>query len=178
MLAEALSDGRLTNDEHSERTEAALTARTLGELAGLTTDLAEPDRQPLRLDGGHHVAALFGKEERYGRWVVPANVTCAAVFGETVLDLREAMLQERHVVVNVFALCGRVRLVVPAGVEVLLNGTGLLGRQRGGTVRLPPQDGDIPVIEVRGYVVASEVLVRTPPRPRRWLPRWRRAELP
>ena len=37
---------------------------------------------------------------------------------------------------------------------------------------------DIPVIEVRSFVVAGEVLVRTPPRPRRWLPRWRRASLP
>ena len=36
MLSEALADGRLTKDEHSERSEAALTARTLGELAGLT----------------------------------------------------------------------------------------------------------------------------------------------
>lgn len=182
MLSEALSDGRLTNDEYSERTEAALTARTLGELAGLTTDLAAPDLQPLRLDGGQAVTALFGKQERSGRWVVPASVTCAAVFGETVLDLREALLQDLHVVLNVYAFFGRVRLIVPAGVEVVLNGTGLLGRQRGGTVRLPPTGpapaSDVPVVEVRGYVVASEVLVRTPPRPRRWLPRWRRESLP
>jgi hypothetical protein len=177
MLADALADGRLTSEECSQRTEAALTARTLGELAGLTTDLATPDRQPLRLDGGQAVTAFFGTEERYGRWVVPASVTCAAVCGEAVLDLREALLQDLHVVVNVFALFGRVRLIVPAGVEVVLNGTGLLGRQRGGTAQLPPAGSDIPVIEVRGYVVASEILVRTPPRPRRWLP-WRRQELP
>ena len=67
--------------------------------------------------------------------------------------------------------------VVPEGVEVVMNGTGVLGRQRGGTMRWLPQDGDHPVVEVRGYVVASEVLVRTPPRQRRWLPRWRRAPL-
>jgi len=177
MLADALADGRLTNEEYSQRTEAALTARTLGELAALTTDLATPDRQPLRLDGGQAVTALFGTEERYGRWVVPASVTCAAVCGEAVLDLREALLQDLHVVVNVYALFGRVRLIVPAGVEVVLNGTGLFGRQRGATAQLPPAGGDVPVIEVRGYVVASEILVRTPPRPRRWLP-WRRQELP
>jgi hypothetical protein len=177
MLAEALADGRLTSEEHSQRSGAALSARTLGELAVLTTDLAMPDRQPLMLEGGQAVTAFFTSEERYGRWVVPATVTCSAVFGEAVLDLREALLQDRHVVLNVYAFCGRVRLIVPASVEVVMNGTGVLGRQRGGMRWVPP-GGDVPVIEVRGYVVASEVLVRTPPRPRRWLPRWRRAPLP
>lgn len=178
MLSEALSDGRLSIEEHSQRAEAAFSARTLGELAALTADLATPDRQPLRLDDGQAVTALFGRAERSGRWVVPATVTCAAVFGETELDLREALLQDRHVVLNVYAFFGRVRLIVPAGVEVVLNGTGLLGRQRGGTGQWPPPGSDVPVVEVRGYVVASEVLVRTPPRSRRWLPRWRRESLP
>ncbi|HEV2451933.1 MAG TPA: DUF1707 domain-containing protein, partial [Streptosporangiaceae bacterium] len=36
MLAEAVSDGRLTPEEHEERLTAATSARTLGELAGLT----------------------------------------------------------------------------------------------------------------------------------------------
>lgn len=178
MLADALADGRLTSDEHSQRMEAALTARTLGELAVLTTDLAAPAQQPLRLDDTQAVTALFSTEERHGRWVVPAAVTCAAVFGEAVLDLREALLQDRHVVLNVFALFGRVRLIVPAGVEVVMNATEIAGRQRGGTVRWVPEAPDIPVIEVRGYLVVSEVLVRTPPRQRRWLPRRRRDALP
>jgi hypothetical protein len=94
-----------------------------------------------------------------------------------VLDLREALLQDRHVVINVYAFFGRVRLIVPAGVEVVMNGTGVIGRQRGGTMRWLPEGSDVPIVEVRGYVVASEVLVRTPPRSRRWLPRWRRAPL-
>jgi hypothetical protein len=178
MLTEALSDGRLTPDEHSERTAAALSARTLGDLAALTADLAAPAQQPLRLDGGQAIAALFGTEERYGRWVVPSVVTCSAVFGEAVIDLREAILQDRHVLLNVYAFFGRIRLIVPDGVEVVMNGTEIVGRQRGGTTRTVSAAIDVPVIEVRGYLVMSEVLVRTPPRPRRWLPRWRRASLP
>jgi hypothetical protein len=177
MLAGAFADGRLTPDEHSERMSAALSARTLGELAVLTADLASPAQQPLRLDGGQAIAALFNTEERYGRWVVPSVVTCSAVFGEVVIDLREALLQDRHVVLNVYALFGRVRLIVPAGVEVMMNGTEIIGRQRGGTTKWMPAAVDVPVIEVRGYLVMSEVLVRTPPRARRWLPRWRRPSL-
>lgn len=178
LLAQALGDGRLTPDEHSERVSAALTARTLGELAELTTDLASPAQQPVRLEGGQVITALFGTEERYGRWVVPSVVNCSAVFGEVVIDLREALLQDRHVVLNVYAFFGRVRLIVPAGVEIVMNQTDIVGRQRGGTTRTVPAAADVPVIEVRGYAVVSEVLVRTPPRPRRWLPRRRRDALP
>lgn len=175
MLGEALADGRISHEEHSERMPAALSARTLGDLAGLTTDLAPPERQPVQVDGGQPVTALFGNAERTGRWVVPPTLTCVATFGEAVLDLREALLQDRHVVVNVYALFGRVRLVVPAGVEVVLNGTEILGTQRGATARRVPTSSDVPVVEVRGYVAASQILVRTPPRPRRWLPGRRRS---
>jgi hypothetical protein len=175
MLGEALADGRLSRDEHEQRMAAALAARTLGELADLTADLAVPERQPVRVDGGQPVTALFASADRRGRWVVPAAMTCVAAFGEVVLDLSEAILQDRHVVLTVYAVCGRVRLIVPPGVEVVMNGTDILGRQRGGTARSVPSAADLPVIEVRGYVAVSEVLARTPPRPRRWLPGRRRS---
>src|SRR5205085_908118 len=42
LLSEAMSDGRLTAEEHAERVQRACSARTLGELAELTTDLAVP----------------------------------------------------------------------------------------------------------------------------------------
>ncbi|HYB48124.1 MAG TPA: DUF1707 domain-containing protein, partial [Streptosporangiaceae bacterium] len=51
LLADAVSDGRLTVEEHAERVQRACTARTLGELAELTADLAVPSAQPVRLDG-------------------------------------------------------------------------------------------------------------------------------
>lgn len=167
LLGEALADGRLSHEEYSERMPLAFQARTLGELAGLTSDLAAPEHQPVQVHGGQPVTALFTGAERRGRWVVPAALTCVAVRGEVLLDLSEAILQDRHVVITVYAFMGKVRLIVPSGVEVVLNGTGFLGRQRGATTRRVPT-ADVPVIEVRGYVAASEVLARTPPKPRRW----------
>jgi Domain of unknown function (DUF1707)/Cell wall-active antibiotics response 4TMS YvqF len=174
MLGEALADGRLSHAEYSERMPLALTARTLGDLAALTTDLAAPEHQPVQLHGGQPVTALFTGADRRGRWVVPAAMTCVASFGEVVLDFTEAILQERHVVITVYALFGRVRLIVPSGVEVVMNGNNFLGRQRGGTARRVPTSSEVPVIEVRGYLAATEVVARTPPRPRRWLPGRRR----
>jgi hypothetical protein len=175
MLSEALADGRLSHDEYSERMSLALVARTLGDLAGLTADLAAPEHQPVQVDGGQPVTALFTGTHRRGRWVVPASLTCVSAFGDVVLDLSEAILQERHVVLNVYAVFGRLRLIVPAGVEVVMNGTNVLSRQRGATAKRVPTSSEIPVIEVRGYFAASEVVARTPPRPRRWLPGRRRS---
>ncbi|MBO0803509.1 MAG: MFS transporter [Nocardiopsaceae bacterium] len=176
MLNVALGDGRLTQDEHSERINAALTARTLGDLARLTTDLASPAEQPVRLDGGRVVTGLFGTQARTGRWVAPPVLTCTAVCGEVVADFTTALLQARHTVVYAYAFCGRVRLIVPDGVEVVLDGTTLIGRYRGGTsaVLPPPEATDVPVIEVHAFCVAGEVLAKTPPRPRRWFPLRRR----
>jgi Domain of unknown function (DUF1707)/Cell wall-active antibiotics response 4TMS YvqF len=170
LLGEALADGRLIHEEYSERMPIALAARTLGELADLTTDLVAPEHQPFQLNGNQGITALFAGAQRRGRWVVPANMTCVSAFGDVVLDLTEAILQDRHTVLNVYALFGRLRLTVPPGVEVVMNGNSILGRQRGGTARRVPTSSDVPVIEIRGYVAASEVLARTPPRPRRWLP--------
>jgi len=175
MLGDALADGRLSHDEYEERMPRALAARTLGDLSDLTTDLAAPEHQPVQLDGGQPLMALFTRAERRGRWVVPATMTCVATFGEVILDLREAIMQDRHVVLTVYALFGRVRLIVPAGVEVVMNGTDIIAHQRGGTARRVSTSSEVPVIEVRGYLAASEVLARTPPRPRRWLPGWRRS---
>ena len=146
MLGEALADGRLTHEEYSERMPLALVARTLGDLAALTGDLVPPEQQPVRLDGNRPVTALFAGTQRRGRWVVPATLTCVSAFGDVVLDLSEAILAERHVVLNVYAVFGRVRLIVPAGVEVVMNGTNVLSRQRGGTARRVPTSSEVPVI--------------------------------
>lgn len=178
MLGTAMSDGRLTPGEHAERVGAALSARTLGDLERLTADLASAAEQPVRLDGGKVVAGFFGTEVRAGRWAVPHVLTCSAVFGEVVVDFREALLQDRHVVLHAYAIGGRVRLIVPTGVEVVMGGTMLLGRCRGATAEVVPSSPGVPVIEVRAFVAGGEVVARTPPRPRRWLRGWRRASLP
>src|ERR1700741_2106542 len=59
MLGEALADGRLSHKEYSDRIPLALAARPLGDLAGLTGDLAAPEPQPVQVDGGQQVSALF-----------------------------------------------------------------------------------------------------------------------
>jgi hypothetical protein len=174
LLADALADGRLDSDEHATRVRAALSARTLGELAELTSDLAIAAHQPVRVDGGKVITGMFGTEVRSGRWVVPETVTVTAMFGEVVVDFREALLQSRHVIMYVTAIGGRVRLMVPDGVDVVMSGTALLGRRRGATALAVSPDPDAPVIEVRAFLVAGEIRALPPPRRRRLFARPRR----
>jgi hypothetical protein len=171
LLAEAVSDGRLTSEEHAERVQRACSARTLGELAELTTDLAVPSAQPVRLDGGRVITGIFGPGRRDGRWVVPENLTVTAMFGEVEVDFTQAILQASRVQVYATVVGARLRLIVPDGVSVVVGGHMVLGRQRGGTP--PPAGPDMPVIEVKALVVGGEVAVRTPPKSRRF--RWRGA---
>ena len=167
LLAEAASDGRLTPEEHAERVQRACTARTLGELSDLTTDLAVASAQPVRLDGGRVISGIFGPARRDGRWVVPETLTVTAMFGEVEVDFTQAILQARHVQLLTTVIGGRLRLVVPDGISVVVPAHVMVGRQRGGT--LPPASSDTPVIEVKGLVLGGEIIVRTPPRPRRRL---------
>lgn len=164
LLQDAHGDGRITIDEHGERVERAYSARTLGDLAALTSDLLPAEDQPIRLDPGP-LHALFGTVRRDGRWVVPARVPVAAVFGTLEIDLREALLQRRHVVVHANVLGGRLRLLVPEGVRVEFTGRSIIGSQ---ALRVRgSQDRDAPLIEVRGMVVLGSVGARTPKRRRR-----------
>ena len=166
LLAEAMGDGRLTPDEHAERVQRACAARTLGELADLTADLVAASAQPVRLDDGRVISGVFGPARRGGRWVVPENLTVTAMFGEVEVDVTEAILQSRHVRLHANVIGGRLRLVVPDGVSVVVTASIVLGRSRGGTPL--PAGSETPVIEVKGLVLGGEIIVRTPPRPRRF----------
>jgi hypothetical protein len=164
LLTQAASDGRLTLGEHSERTERACSARTLGELAALTADLAAPSAQPIRLDGRKPIAGIFGRERRDGRWVVPERLGVTAIFGEVVLDLREAVLQSRRSIVLATVVGGTLLLIVPDGVAVEMTGSAVLSKKS--QVGATPTRPETPVIEVRAFALGGRVKVVRPRRSR------------
>jgi len=190
LLAEAAADGRLTADEHSERAERAYQARTLGQLAVLTTDLVGEDAQPIKLDGRRAVTGIFGRDSRDGRWVVPDSLPVVAIFGEVELDLREALLQSGRIIVYATLIGGTIHLIVPDGVSVETSGTAMLTRKINRTVRQPAHQrsaaglpvagqGELgqPVVEVRTVGFGGTIKVTSPKRPRR-LGGLRRGTLP
>ena len=169
VLAEAAGDGRLTLAEHEQRVQQACSARTLGELASLTEDLVALPDQPLRLDEPRAVTAFCGTTRREGRWVVPDRLLVTAVSGRAVLDVRDAILQSRHTVIQATLIAGQLHLLVPEGLPVVLNSA----RAQGAAMPHPsvPSAGS-PLIEVRAFTAGGRVRVYTPRRPaRRWLGR-------
>lgn len=184
LLGQAVADGRLTAAEHADRVERAYQARTLGDLAGLTADLAAPADQPIRLDSRRAVTGVFGRDGRDGHWVVPASFPVLAVFGEVELDLRDALLESSRTVIYATVVAGTLHLILPEGVTVETSGTTLLTRQitRGsraagrlaagrGRPQDPgpaaPQPGVPPVIEVRMVAFGGTIRLTAPKKPRR-----------
>jgi DUF1707 SHOCT-like domain/Cell wall-active antibiotics response LiaF, C-terminal len=159
LLGDALADGRLTVTEHSERMEQACAARTLGELTGLTADLIPAEAQPIRLDSGS-LHAVFGSARRGGRWVVPARLRVRALFGSVELDLREAILQRKHTVIEVVLLAGSITLLVPEGAQVNITGRTRLAFR---DLRVRPMP-DGPVVEIGGHLFLGSIKAAAPKR--------------
>lgn len=167
VLREALADGRIDAEEYHERLDTAYAARTLGDLAPLTGDLLPLDAQPIQLRS-EPIMAVFRNESRSGRWVVPAGHTTVAAFGTAEIDLREALLTENYVRLDVSSMLGRVVIRVPEGVEVRMRGRTFLGRRLSSA--RTPELPDAPVLEVTGLSILGSVWVVSPKRKRKWLP--------
>ncbi len=163
VLADAAADGRLTLEEHAERVARAYAARTLGDLAELTADLAGAAAQPLHLDASKPAMGIFGNDARTGRWVVPEHFAATAIFGEVDLDMTEALLQRSHVILHVTAICGSVHVLVPEGVNVEMSGTSIVGSKVNHVRALHPG----PVVDIRAFTVFGLVTAQTPRR-RKW----------
>jgi len=122
-LREATAEGRLTFGELTERTGAAYTATTRGELGPLTADLPEVSSAPaapVRPATGRDrewVVAVMGDSKRQGRWRVERPLTAVAFMGDVVLDLRGAEVPRGDVDIIATAVMGDVKVVGDAYAE-------------------------------------------------------------
>jgi Domain of unknown function (DUF1707)/Cell wall-active antibiotics response 4TMS YvqF len=164
LLREATAEGRLTLSELTERTEAAYTATTRGELAPITADLpavsstpAAPMRASARADR-EWVVAVMGDSKRQGRWRVERPLAAVAVMGDVVLDLRGAEVPHGDVDITATAVMGDVKVYVPDGVDVELSGIAVMG-DKNVMVREAPASQPSPRVVVRATVVMGDVKV-------------------
>ena len=174
VLQTAASDGRLTAEEFEERLDAALTARTHGELVRLTTDLpavpggvlAGPPPEPkdvVRIDCR---SASTGRD---GRWVVPRRIEVRVTSGSVKLDFTEAVITQPTLHIDADVSSGSLTLVTKPGIHVDTDEVSV----RSGTVRVRhPEGSDVPVmlrIDVAGRVGSGMLTARPrkPPRPPR-----------
>lgn len=139
-LRVAAGEGRLTFEELADRIDAAGESATRGQLERLTGDL--PSGSELEPGRGQEVvvptrrSSVFGDLRRSGAWAVPAHSRWETLFGDVVLDLREARVTAREVTIDAGTVFGDVDLLVPEGVAVEVRSKTFFGdvRQKAGEV--------------------------------------------
>lgn len=99
------------------------------------------------------VTAVLSSGQRSGRWRSGDRLRARAVLGACDADLREL---DGDVDVRATAVLGSVEVVVPSGVDVELDGWGVLGSRK---VRVRRGEGDGPTVGVRAVAVLGTVRV-------------------
>ncbi|MEV7390059.1 MULTISPECIES: DUF1707 domain-containing protein [unclassified Streptomyces] len=174
ILREALAEGRLTADEHAERVEGVLNAKTVGELEVFIRDLpaahagrAAPAYTPvpprptpgaIPVEADTNVVAVFSSARRRGRWRAGRRLHAYAIFGSVEIDLTEAIFEYQQVVIKAFSVFGDVQIRVPENVSLRGTGGGVLGNFEADT--LDSVDSDAPVVYVDGWAVLGNVEAR------------------
>jgi hypothetical protein len=176
VVSTAFAEGRLSREEHDERLDALLRAKTFDDLVGLTRDLvvvgtpvpAAPPAEQRTYAVEHgapsgevdRMVGIFGGAERKGTWRIRSRTQAYAVFGGIDLDLREAVFESQVVEISGFWCFGGLDIKVPAGVEVRDQTSGVFG---GTDVRDlgEPQPG-APVIVLKGVSLFGGVSVKGP----------------
>jgi hypothetical protein len=158
-LAAASAEGRLSLVEYSERSEAALVAPTLGDLASLTADLpAAPHGDAAAVP--EEITAVLGNESRKGPWVVPPHLAVRSVLGDCHLEMQHAVIGQHVTNIDATVRFGTVTIFVPDGINVRMTGRAVLGA-KSSDLGGEPQPG-APVIVVRCDVLCGAVTVRRP----------------
>lgn len=173
MLRDALAEGRLTAEEHAERVEGVLAARTVGELDVFVRDLPAahtgrhtaaapaPDRPvagSIPADPDENLVAVFSSTVRKGRWRASRRIHAYAIFGSVEIDLSEAIFEHQQVVIKAFSIFGSVEVRVPENVSLRGAGGGVLGSFEVDT--LDSAEPEAPVIYVDGWAVLGSVEAR------------------
>lgn len=122
LLQRAVGQGRITVAEFGDRMDAAMAARTRGELNAVLVDLPgfTLARAPVNdvLELSHHLGELH----RRGPWRVPSKVRLVGHFGSSLLDFTEAVFSGPVVALELDKTAGSTTIIVPEGATVDTDG--------------------------------------------------------
>jgi Domain of unknown function (DUF1707) len=143
LLSTAYAEGRLSREEHDERVDQLMAAKTFDDLLPITQDLvivgppapvATPQsssRFAIDTTGQNaesdKMIAIFGGVTRKGRWRVRKNTHALALFGGMDLDLRDAIFEAPVVEIAGFWCFGGLDIKVPDGIEIQDQTAGIFG---------------------------------------------------
>ncbi|MFJ6779711.1 DUF1707 domain-containing protein [Streptomyces yangpuensis] len=173
ILGDALAEGRLTAEEHSERLDTLYAVKTVGELEVLVRDLPAP--------GGAHAAspsasasayagavgpaaetivAVCSSSSRKGRWRPGAHTRAVSVMGDITIDLTQAVFEQQVTEINVTSVLGNVEILVPENVTLRGYGSGVLGNFEVRGESRGETDPQAPVVIVRGFSLLGNIEAR------------------
>jgi DUF1707 SHOCT-like domain len=168
VLNEALAEGRLTAQEHSERLDSIYAAKTHAELVPLLEDLPAPSvtQSPAPGQtapagrGGGRIVAIFGGASRKGAWRAPATSTVVTVFGGADIDLRDAILPGREITIKAFSVFGGMSINVPPDMRVIDSGVAVFGGRDVSGNSAESERPDSPVLRLAGACVFGGISVK------------------
>ncbi|MBX7553161.1 DUF1707 domain-containing protein [Streptomyces sp. tea 10] len=167
-LAAAAGEGRLTHEELDERVTAALSARTLGQLAVLTADLpaqAAAVVAPAAAKDVVRIEQQYASATREGPWIVPRRLEIVCAWGNVTLDFSDAVLTHDTLDIDLDLCGGTLRLITRPGMVV---DTDSLAVGYSKTKVRPARGPEAPVVlrvGIGGRISMGKVDVRPP---RRW----------
>jgi hypothetical protein len=177
VLHQAYADGRIDDQEHSERLLAALRAKTFDDLIPLTADLVPSSPVPAAASSYPPAAATGPSDpdritvaltdvKRVGPWRVRRRSNVNVLLGSALLDLTEASFDTLDVELNVTQLMGSLTIRVPAGFTVRDETVKVMGST---TIKLVGEpDPRCPSIVLRGTNVLGDIKIRGPKRQLGW----------
>jgi hypothetical protein len=166
QLRVAAGDGRIDGEELDQRIEAAMSARTYGELDALTKDLPPSTQQAglarrTEAEASQSITISHGNTHKRGAWLVPRQLTVTVRHGNVLLDFTEAVFGGgvREVEVVLDTRHANVRCLVPAGTVV--DTSGLAARHANlGHPRLGPAAPDAIRLVISGNAAHTNLRVR------------------
>lgn len=180
VINNALADGRLTPEEHSDRLDAIFSAKTHAELVPLLDDLPATrgvrqelvSPQPASADPalaqaskrGGRIVAIFGGASRKGSWHAEPVINVLTVFGGAELDFREAILPGKEVVLRATSVLGGIEVIVPPEMRVVDNGIAILGGREIAGNSEEAASPDAPVLRIEGACILGGIEVKRKPR--------------
>ena len=177
VLHAAYAEGRITLDEHAERTSAALEAKTFDDLTGLTADLVPAATPQPTASRGHlslvpdtgepeRITAMLAESNRKGPLTVGRSLQVNVVLGSAVVDLTEATFTSREVEINCTQFLGSITVRLRPGTTVRIEAANVLGDSSVKHIG-EPINGE-PTIVVRGTNILGEISVRGPKKASMW----------
>ena len=180
LLSTAYAEGRLSREEHDERIDQLMAAKTFDDLLPITQDLvivgppapvATPqsssrfaiDTTGQNLESDKMIA-IFGGVTRKGRWRVRKNTHALALFGGMDLDLRNAIFEAPVVEISGFWCFGGLDIKVPEGIEIQDQTAGIFGGTDVRDVGDPAPGA--PTLVIKGVSLFGGVSIKGPKRRR------------